>query len=106
MVSFEDRLDHRSAVLHGTLGVRSGTFPAAWPVAVRKLSYRDHSFRRVLRPLLCSHCTEEAQVAALNGKVPTPFLEVADGTMPVQDERGWFPTTPKCGDGFNSLLRS
>ena len=73
----------------GTLDVRSVALAPSRAVAVRQLRYREDSLGIAFCPLLAGHRAEQAQIVAFDGEAATPWLEVANGAMPVQDQRGW-----------------
>ena len=54
---------------------------------------------------LLGHSGEQAQIVAFGGEAATPRLEVADGAMPVQDERWWLPIAAGCPDRVDDLAR-
>src|SRR5215467_13736733 len=87
----------------GTLSVRFGTFPSARPIAVGQLRYREDSLGMAFRPLLAGHCAKQAQIVSFYCEATTPRLEVADGTMSVQNERRRLPTAAGRSDRFDDL---
>ena len=54
-------------------------------------------------PLLPGHRGEQAQIVTVDGESATPRLEVADGAMPVQNERRRLPTAAGRSDRFDDL---
>src|SRR5271155_1122571 len=88
---------------HETLGVGFGALASARPIAVGQLRYREDSLGIAFRPLLAGHRVKQAQIVTFYGEAATPPLEVADGAMPVQNERRWLPTTAVRPDRFDDL---
>ena len=89
----------------GSLGIRSGALAPPWAVAIRHLRYREDSISTAFRPLFADHRREQAQVVMFDGERAAPWLEVADGAIPVQD-KGWrLPATPSSPDRLNGLAR-
>ena len=89
----------------GTLGVRSGALTPSRAIAVGQLRYREDSLRIAFRPLLAGHRGEQAQIVTFDGETATPRLEVADGAMPVQNERRRLPTVAGRPDRVDDLAR-
>src|SRR5271165_4238150 len=99
-------LDDRSGALGrfcGILGVRFGPLMPSGALAVGQLCYRGYSLGIAFRPFLAGHRGEQAQIVMFDGKIATPRLEIADGTMPVQDERRWLLALATCLDCFDDL---
>src|SRR5271165_5798866 len=97
-------LDDRSGAsggFRGILGVRSGALTPSGAVAVGQLCYRGYSLGIAFRPLLAGHRGEQAQIVMFDGEIAAPRLEIADGTMPVQNERRWLPTLAGRPDRFD-----
>src|SRR5271155_3075824 len=87
----------------GTLGVRSAALSSARPIAVGQLRYREDSLGIAFRPLLAGHRAKQAQIVTFYGEAATPRLEVADGAMPVQNERRWLSTAAGRPNRFADL---
>src|SRR3984893_18754914 len=86
-----------------THGVRFGALASPRPIAIGQLRYREDSLGIVFRPLLGGHRVKQAQIVTFNGDAATPRLEVADGAMPVKNERGRLPTAAGRLDRFDDL---
>src|SRR5216684_3141986 len=78
----------------GTLGVRSGALASPRAVTIGEVRYGDNSLGIAFRPLLDGHSGDQAQIVTFDSEAATPRLEVADGTMPVQDEGRRLPAAP------------
>src|SRR6202050_4781072 len=89
----------------GTLGVRSVALAPSRAVAVRQLRYREDALRIAFCALLASHRTEQAQIVAFDGEAATPWLEVANGAMLVQNQRGRFPAVAGRPNRVDRLAR-
>src|SRR3954470_1664077 len=87
----------------GTLGVSFGTLTPSRVVAVGQLRYRETTLGNAFRPLLAGHRGEQAQIVTFYRETATLRLEIADGAMPVQDQRGRFPTAAGRPDRFDDL---
>src|SRR5277367_6250810 len=90
----------------GALNVRFGALAPARTVAVRQLRYREESLAIAFRPLLAGHRSEQAQILTFDGNAATPWLEVADRAMSVQNERRRFFTAAGRLDRRNDPERS
>ena len=51
------------------------------------------------------HRREQAQIVVFDGESATPWLEVTDGAMPIQDKRWRLPVALSSPDFVNSLAR-
>src|SRR5271166_598374 len=87
----------------GTLGVRFAALSSARPKAVGQLRYREDSLGIAFRPLLAGHRVKQAQIVTFYGEAATPRLEVADGAMPVKNERRRLPTAAGRRDRIDDL---
>jgi hypothetical protein len=56
-------------------------------------------------PLLAGHGAEQAQIVAFDGEAATPLLEVANGAMPIQEQRGWLSAVAGYHDRVDRLAR-
>ena len=88
-----------------TLGIRSGALTPPGAIAVGQLCYRGDSFGIAFRPLFAGHRGEQAQIVTFYGEMATLWLKVADGAMPVQNERWRAPTLTACADRVDNLAR-
>jgi hypothetical protein len=89
----------------GTLGIRPGSLASPWAVAIRHLRYRKDPLGITFRPLPAGHRREQAQIVVFDGESATPWPEVADGAMPVQDKRWRLPAAPSSPDCVDGLSR-
>ena len=80
-----------------------GALASPRPIAIGQLRYREDSLGIVFRPLLAGHRVKQAQIVTFYGEAATPRLEVADGAMPVKNERRRLPTAAGRRDRFDDL---
>jgi hypothetical protein len=93
------------ASFFGTLCVSSVVLAPSRAVAIRQLRYREDSIRIAFCPLLASHRTKQAQIVAFDCEVATSWLEVANGAMLVQDQRGRLRTVADRPNRVDRLTR-